>query len=90
MKTLALPRTPAPRMARIRQRLDSSCVADVRGAVREQLLGRGLASRMKRGDRIAITAGSRGMGGFIPMLEGICDSLKPGTPAPPPPEKPEE
>ncbi|AIE85411.1 hypothetical protein [Fimbriimonas ginsengisoli] len=76
MKTLAFPRRSAPPMARVRQRLDSSQVEDVRGTVRQQLLDRGLATRVKRGDRIAITAGSRGMGGFIHLLQGTCDAIR--------------
>ena len=34
------------------------------------------ATRSGRGDRIAITAGSRGIGGFIELLAGIADAVK--------------
>jgi hypothetical protein len=40
------------------------------------LLGRGLRERVRPGQRIAITAGSRGIGGFVPLLAGIADAVK--------------
>jgi hypothetical protein len=44
--------------------------------VREQLLAAGLRSKLFSGARVAITAGSRGIGGFIPLLAGIADAIK--------------
>jgi hypothetical protein len=63
-------------MARVKQRLSSEHIADVRGDTREKLLGAGLRNKIKPGDRIAITAGSRGIGGFVELLNGIIDAVK--------------
>jgi hypothetical protein len=40
------------------------------------LLAAGLRDRIKPGSRIAITAGSRGMGGFVELLQGIVDAVR--------------
>lgn len=63
-------------MARVQQRLSSEHIADVRGETRQQLLGAGLKKRIQPGARIAITAGSRGIGGFIELLSGIIDAVR--------------
>lgn len=67
---------PAPRMVRIRRALPGEHIADPRRDVRERLLAAGLAPKISRGDRIAITAGSRGMGGLIHLLAGVADAVK--------------
>jgi hypothetical protein len=63
-------------MALVRQKLRSEHIADVRGDVREKLVGSGVLKAVKRGDRIAITAGSRGIGGFLELLSGIVDAVR--------------
>jgi hypothetical protein len=73
---MPFPRRAAPAMARVQQRLSSEHVADVRGEARARLIGAGLQKRIKPGDKIAITAGSRGIGGFIPILSGIVDAIR--------------
>jgi hypothetical protein len=70
------PSRPLPPMARIRRALPSEHILDPRGYVRERLLAAGLASQVKPGARIAITAGSRGIGGFTQLLAGIADAVK--------------
>jgi Lactate racemase N-terminal domain len=79
---MALPRRPTPRMACVRQRLASDHVPDPRAAVRQQLLDCGIGDRAPPGSRIAITAGSRGIGGFVPLLQGIVDALRVGRAEP--------
>src|SRR5581483_4592212 len=81
-ETMPLPRRPTPRMALVRQRLPSDKVPDPRAAVRQQLLDWGIGDRAPPGSRIAITAGSRGIGGFVPLLQGIVDSLRLGRAEP--------
>lgn len=77
MKTyMPFPRRPAPAMARIRQHLPSEHIADVRKDAREKLLGAGIRDKVRPGSRIAITAGSRGIGGFIEVLNGIVDAVR--------------
>ncbi len=73
---MALPRRALPPMARVRQRLPSDHIADVRDDVREKLAGFGIREKVKAGDRIAITAGSRGIGGLMELLLGITDAVK--------------
>lgn len=73
---MAFPRRAAPPMARVQQQLSSEHIADVRAESRDRLLGAGLGKRIKKGDKIAITAGSRGIGGFIPILSGITDAIR--------------
>jgi hypothetical protein len=73
---MPLPRMALPRMARVRQNLPSDHIADVRREVRDKVAASGLIGGVKRGHRIAITAGSRGIGGFVELLSGIVDALK--------------
>jgi len=73
---MPFPRRELPSMTRIRRKVPSERVADPRSEVRQQLLDRGLQERVKPGARIGITAGSRDMGGFVPLLAGIADAVK--------------
>jgi len=52
---------PLPHMVTVRQSFDTSCIADVPGTVREQILRNDVAVRVKPGMRIAVGAGSRGV-----------------------------
>lgn len=76
MKTIAFPRRPMPDGVRVRQNLPTDHVPDVRHETCRRLLDAGLRERVGRGHRIAITAGSRGMGGFVDLLGGIVDAVK--------------
>jgi hypothetical protein len=53
--------TPLPPLYRVRQLWDTRPIADIPGAVREQLDGLGLRERIAPGMRVAVTAGSRGI-----------------------------
>lgn len=72
----AFPKREIPNFALIQQRLRSDHIVDPRRDVREKLLAAGLAQKVKAGSRIAVTAGSRGFGGFIQLLDGIIDAVK--------------
>ena len=74
---MTFPRRELPSFARLRQRLPSDHISDVRGDVRQKVAGSGFLRRIERGNRIAITAGSRGIGGFVELLSGIVDAVKP-------------
>src|SRR5437588_2659093 len=76
MKTMPFPRRELPPLARIKQELPKEHVDDVRGEVRQKLMAAGLRDRLKPGARIAITAGSRGMGGFVELVSEIVDTIK--------------
>jgi hypothetical protein len=73
---MPLPRREAPKMARVKQHLPTDRIDDPRRTVHQKLLDAGLRTRIHRGDRIAITAGSRGIGGFVELLTGIVDAVK--------------
>ncbi len=74
--TMPLPRRALPKMAHVRQNLPSDRIDDVRQDVSQKLLGFGFREKVKPGNRIAITAGSRGIGAFIELLSGIADAVK--------------
>jgi hypothetical protein len=63
-------------MYRIRQTFDQTSVNDVSEAVRDELTKLSLQKRMNPGDRVAITAGSRGISNIAPILKGTVDYLK--------------
>jgi len=73
---MPFPRRELPPLARIKQELPKEHVDDVRGEVRQKLLAAGLRDRLKPGARIAITAGSRGMGGFVELVSEIVETIK--------------
>ncbi len=63
-------------MARVRQHLPEDHIGDVRADVRNKLAGSDVMRTVKPGHHIAITAGSRGIGGLVELLSGIVDCLK--------------
>lgn len=63
-------------MARVRQLLSAEHIADPRAEVCRRLLDAGLRRRISKGDRIAVTACSRGIGGFIELLSGIVAAVR--------------
>jgi len=71
-----LPRTPLPRMARVRQQLPDEHVQDVAGAVNAALAEGGLSTRVRPGQRIAITAGSRGIGNIATVIATVVAQLR--------------
>ena len=73
---MPLPRRSLPAMARVRQQLPTEHIERVSEDVRDKLIAWGIGSRVRRGDRVAITAGSRGIGGFIELLSGIVEAVK--------------
>ena len=75
-QTMPFPSRTIPRLARVEQNLRRDHIARPRVEVREKLLAAGLAKRVRRGGRIAITAGSRGFGGFVELVAGIADAIK--------------
>src|SRR2546421_4239249 len=76
MKAMPFPHREIPPLARIKQKLPNEHVDDVHGEVRQKLMAAGLRDRLKPGARIAITAGSRGMGGFVELVSEIVDTIK--------------
>ena len=73
---MPFPHRELPAMARVRQSLPADRIEDVAADVRRKLLGFDLREKINPGSRIAITAGSRGIGGFVELLSGIADAVK--------------
>ena len=65
-----------PPLAAVRQKLRTDRIDDPRADVRIKLTDSGFLNNVTSGKRIAVTAGSRGMGGFVPLLGGICDAIR--------------
>jgi len=65
-----------PRMVRVRQRFPRPRVADAAGEVRAELARLNLQSRIRPGDRIAITAGSRGIREIVSVLRSAADAVR--------------
>jgi hypothetical protein len=67
-----------PRMCRFDQALTGPAIADVSREVRSRVRALGLADRVKAGESIAITAGSRGITGIDKILRAVvqeCTAL---------------
>ncbi|MGE5620069.1 MAG: lactate racemase domain-containing protein [Sphingomonadaceae bacterium] len=70
------PRYPIPDVALVRRHFTKEHIEDVAGAVRKELARVGLAQRVKPGQRIALTAGSRGVANIALILGTIGEELK--------------
>ena len=73
---MPLPRRSLPAMARVCQQLPAEHIERVHDTVRDKLIAWGIGSRVRPGDRVAITAGSRGIGGFVELLSGIAEAVQ--------------
>lgn len=65
-----------PQMYRIRQTFDRTRVTDIPGTVRAELQKLSLDKKIKPGERVAITAGSRGVANIAIILKAIVEFLK--------------
>lgn len=65
-----------PKMYRIKQTFDRTRVNDIPGTVRSELQKLSLDKIVKPGQRVAITAGSRGVANIALILKAIVDFLK--------------
>ena len=74
--SMPFPGVPVPPLARVRQALSDEHIDDVRGEVCRKFVASGLIDNLNTGAKIAVTAGSRGMGGFVELLGGIVDAVK--------------
>lgn len=65
-----------PRMARIKQSFPRPKVTDIPKALRESLVHPQILGRIKSGDRVAVTAGSRGIANIALILREVLANLK--------------
>lgn len=75
-QTMPFPRRNIPRLARVAQRFSTGHITEVRATVKQKLWESRIGARLWPGARIAITAGSRGMGAFAELLAGIVEAVK--------------
>jgi hypothetical protein len=76
MSDNGFPRFPIPDVALVRRHFSTEHIDDVAGEVRKELAKVGLAGRVKPGQRIALTAGSRGVANIALILKTIGEELK--------------
>ena len=67
---------PIPRMVKVRQSFERPQVADVAGELVRKLKAAGAFARVKAGDRVAITAGSRGITGLPLVLKTVAAEIR--------------
>jgi len=65
-----------PKMAKAIQLFDQPEINDIPGKIREELYNKNLRSRVKSGQRIAVTAGSRGISNIPLIIKTIVKELK--------------
>jgi hypothetical protein len=73
---MSFPRRQLPRFVRVRQHLPGDRIEDVQGHVQQKLEAFGIRGKVAKGARIAITAGSRGIGGLTDLLCGIASAVR--------------
>ena len=67
---------PLPRMYRVRHRIEGPSISDVPGEVRKQLASGKALAKIKRGQSIAITVGSRGIVNQPLVVKTLVEELK--------------
>ena len=67
---------PNPRLVKVRQSFERPQVADVAGELVRNLKAAGAFARVKKGDRVAITAGSRGITGLPLVLKTVAAEVR--------------
>lgn len=67
-------RRELPAMARVRQALPTDRIEGAAADVTSKLRESAVLQRVRPGDQIAITAGSRGIGDLVSLLSGIVDA----------------
>ena len=65
-----------PRMIRVGQKFDATRVSDVPGEVHAQLAGLKLVNKVRAGQTVAITAGSRGIAHIGQIIRAAVDHVK--------------
>jgi hypothetical protein len=65
-----------PKMFRVKQELEGPMLADIPGAVRETMRSLRLQERVKSGQTVAITSGSRGVANIDRITKAVVDELK--------------
>jgi hypothetical protein len=67
---------PIPKLVKVRQVFDKTCLADVAGVTRNELQRTAIEQRIRPGMSIAITAGSRGVDNIAAIIKEIASLIK--------------
>jgi hypothetical protein len=73
---MEFPRADLPLVARARQRLPDEHLNDLDGEIRQTLAAAGLAEVVKPGQRVALTAGSRGIAEIARILATVAQAVR--------------
>jgi hypothetical protein len=65
-----------PKMFRMKQELEGPMLADIPGSVRDTIRGLRLQEKVKPGQTVAITSGSRGVANIDRITKAVVDELK--------------
>ncbi|MDF2524211.1 MAG: iron-sulfur cluster binding protein [Clostridiales bacterium] len=65
-----------PKMYKVRQKFDDSKIHDIEGEVKRSLQRQGTLDRVRGGQSIAITAGSRGIANIDKIIKAVVDEVK--------------
>lgn len=65
-----------PKIFRLRQRFDATCIEDVAVETQRQLAGLNLSEKVRAGQSVAITAGSRGIANIAEITRAIVNHFK--------------
>jgi hypothetical protein len=63
-------------MVEVKQKFNQPRLTDYRMEIKKELAGKGLKDRIKTGDKIAITAGSRGIANIAEILAVVVEEVK--------------
>ena len=64
-----------PRMFRVKQRFEGPMLHDIPAAIRETMRGLHLQDKVKPGESVAVTAGSRGIANIDRITRAVVDAL---------------
>ena len=67
---------PLPKMYRVRQQFDETCLTDIEGTVRRELVKPKICALVKPGMRVAVGVGSRGIQNLSRIVETTVKGLK--------------
>jgi len=76
VKVIGIEKIILPEMVKITQNIPNAYLNNIHNTVREQIKKSKLSKRIKKGSRVAITAGSRGIDQFSKALEAIVSEVK--------------
>ncbi len=65
-----------PKIALIKQKFKAPLINDIPGEIKNELSRLGLSSKVKKGDTVAITSGSRGISNIELITKTVVDELK--------------